>query len=228
MFELIKKLASHTLVQTILVSIVTTLGTCFIANRKIRTEQKANYKSSLGERITTAYLEVKSFLEECIVYEIYDIDNGIIKREGNDITDEPAVYPSFMNDKDSMREFVSKLSNTRKNCEAYVDLKTAAGLLMFEKYIVSLLSFINENDISEDLRFVGGIVYIDIVKWQRDMDEQVIKMLNKPKYKIYSKNGKRWEKIRENAVNKYLKQTALNEMNVKGIKEFLSPYLPKE
>ena len=149
--EFIKNVLSNKFAQNIIIAVVTAVCTYLITIRKINKEQKSQHEKKLGEKITTAYLNVKDLLIQSSSYELYDYENSNVKIKDIFIYDEFAVYSAFMHDKDTLSSFINSLAGARRNDEPYLDLKTAAGLYILEKYMLSLLMYIKDNDLEDKL-----------------------------------------------------------------------------
>lgn len=93
--------------------LVTAVVTYYFTVRKIKKEQRIKYETDLGNKITQAYLDVREFITESNTIELLDIDK-CVKVKDIFVSQEYAVYPAFMKNKNSLHIFSEKLSLIRK------------------------------------------------------------------------------------------------------------------
>ena len=199
------------LVQKIILCAITAFITHYFTSKNNIQKQRLKHQDTLGDKICQAYLSVREIIEECNTIDWLDQDQDISVKNIF-VSMDFAVYSSFMNDKESMWRFIEKLTEVRQTAEPYVDLKTAASLYAMERYLMSLSLYIRENSLEEKYKILGCIVVVDATRWLKQLDKHVINKINKPKYRLYSKEGMIWEAKKRNAVNKYLKKSELNKL----------------
>lgn len=197
-------------VQKIILSAITALITYYFTSKKNRQDLRIKHQNVLGEKICQAYINVRELIEECNTVEFLNIED--ISIENILVSVDRAVYPSFMNDKESLFSLLDNLEDVRKNSEPYLDLTAAAELYAMERYLISLSLFIRENKLEEKCRIIGCVVIVDLTRRLKQLDKYVVNKINKPKFKLYSKEGMVWKRKKQKAVNKYLIKSELNKL----------------
>lgn len=181
-------------------------------------EIKEQYKAKLGEKISEAYIEVRKLIIESFSFEIYKVENELSIHDVMDARDQ-AKFPSFMRDVDSLSEFVDSVTKARTHYEQYLDLKSAAFLYALETYLLSLMAFMRDNKIYSAINEVGCLIILDIVKWGNLFDHHIVKRINSPSCKLYSKTGNKWQKEKAEIINSFVKESFFNKY-IKGQLEF--------
>lgn len=128
------------LAQELVLIIATAVITHWFTSKKLKKEQQQKFESFLGEKVAYALSCVRDVVVSTKTYEIYTEDETISTDEAKNIYmfKEFPMYPSFMNDKETLLDFCTKISSLRSEYEKYLDLKSAAYLHALEKYLISL------------------------------------------------------------------------------------------
>lgn len=179
--------------------------------RKTNRERKTKYQDKIGENIAaalTAAREVELFANSVEIYK-YNVNHPPVAN-ANAIKD-AIYYPAFFADKEALRELGELVSETRKKHEAYLDLMSAAYLYVFERYLMTLALFLKQRK-WKDLDVLGLIMIADVKKWERDFDRHLVKRINKPHYKVFSRHGWLWNLAKKYVEKKYLLKTELDKM----------------
>ena len=207
-----------------LILIIATAGiTHFLESRKQKKEQKQKFKDVLGEQIAIALSNVRDIVVRTKTMEVYTEGDTIPTDEANDINAfrNFAWYPSFMNDKESLFEFYEQICSLRSKHEQFLDLKSAAYLYGLEKYLMSLALYINKNSLQDLLPLVGCFVIIDVQKWEKKFDIHLVKQMNKPHYKLFSRHGIRWSVAKWYIEKFFLEKSELHKV-MQGTSDFPS------
>lgn len=205
-----------------LILIAATAGiTHFLESRKQKKEQKLKFKDVLGEQIATSLSTVRSTVVKIKTIEVFTEDETIPSDEANDINvyRSFAYYPSFMNDSESFSKLIEEISLLRANYEQFLDLKSAAYLYGLEKYLMSLALYIGKNSLQDHLHLVGCFVIIDVQKWEKNFDVHLVKQINKPHYRLFSRHGLRWSIAKWYIEKFFLEKSELHKV-MQGTSDF--------
>ena len=217
----IKELWGAPFVQEFLLIALTAILTHLFDSRKQKNEQKRRYLETVGSKISDALVCARELCEKTRVIEAFTED-GEIHTEGvkdvNALQGCP-VYPEFMNDQKALSDFFDAVTEARFKHEPYLDLVSASYLYVLEKYLLDLLVYARNNDLYDNLPFLGCAVIIDIQKWQRSFDAYLVAQINQPHYKLFSRRGCSWKKAKEKAEKKFLHGTELQKL-MQGTSEF--------
>ena len=79
---------------------------------------------------------------------------------------------------------------------------------------MELLSFLNKINVHDDNAFkcLMAIFSIDIISWQKIIDKNIVKELNKGNYKLYDYNSKKWELSKQRIKKNIWKKSILYNM----------------
>ncbi len=209
------------LAQSIVLILATAITTHFFESRIQKREHKQKFDDVLGEKIATALNNVRNVALKTKTIEIYTENDNISTDNVNDINafHNFVHYPEFMNDKESLLVFCSGISSLRSEYEQYLDLKSAAYLYGLEKYLMSLALFISKHDLGDCLPEVGCFVIVDVEKWERRFDVHLVKQINKPHYKLFSRHGKKWNIAKWYVRKSFLERSELNKV-IQGTSKF--------
>lgn len=193
--------------------IATAFTTHFLENRKRRKDQKQKFKEVLGESIALSLTNVRNVVVMTKTMEVYTEDSEISTDGANDISAfrDFAWYPAFMNDRETLSEFWEEISSLRSEYEQFLDLMSAAYLYAIDKYLMSLMLYIKKNNLQNYLHLVGCFVIIDIQKWEKRFDIHLVKRINKPYFKLFSRHGVKWNIAKWYVEKTFLKKTQLHQ-----------------
>ena len=114
--------------------------THFFETFKLKKEQRIKFQEPLGENIATSLTAVRELVLKTKSIEAYDFESY----QADDINafKQFLLYPAFMVDGKTLGDMFSEVLEARRNHEAYLDLKSAAYLYVFEKYLTDLMLYI--------------------------------------------------------------------------------------
>lgn len=198
--------------------VATALCGVFVHRWRTRRDQKVKFENVIGEKIAIALDAIRDIELSTKTIEIYDIDN-ILKEKGKDIDffGGEAVYPAIMTSKEHFMNFSEAISTARSDFERYLDYTVAAYLYYIERYCMQLMVYAGQYNLEYDL--LGTIVIFDIKKWQLMLEKELVKRINRPRYKVYAKTGVLWEMKKKKIMDKLWENSLLNKL----LKEDKSP-----
>ena len=197
---------------------ITAIITYILTIRHTKKEIKEQYRAKLGEKISEAYIGVRELLVQTDTIEIFEAEREMNIAEATSMR-EQKFYPSFMNSKEDYFAYVVKVTEARTKHEQYLDLTSAAYLYAIETYLMSLAVYMRDNKLFSVINEVGTLIIIDALKWSKLFDAHIVKMINAPKFKLFSKIGKRWENEKAKMAEEFLECSMLN-LYIKGEIEF--------
>jgi|GEM_PF-4351170 len=199
-------------VREVLLMGATAVLTHFLSLRKYKKEQHTKYEDKIGERIAEALLAVREIVLSTKDFEIYQDSLERSSADTANAIKEAVYYPAFMADKDSIFEMFEVVCEARRNYESYLDLISASYLYVFDRYLMNLLLFIGKNGFQDDMEVLGLALIIDVQKWNSSFDQHLVKQINRPHYKIFSRHGWVWELSKKYAEKKFLMNTELDKL----------------
>lgn len=177
-----------------------------LSSWNLRKQNKAGGEMVISKQITEALLEIQSFERQLRILELASPE-----KIENIFNSEAKYIPAIFLTNENLFEFQNELSSVLRKQEQFLDIETAAYLNAMEKYLGKLMiSFpgITESDLQE----LGYLLFDDIKRWQSELDQHLIKQINKFSYKLTSLYGKKWDRARNNAIEKYLINSKLMEI----------------
>lgn len=167
--------------------------THMLYSSKLKKERISKSLTAVGEQIANSLKTARDYELSSTVIEVFDADESF-DDEGKikNYFDRQAIYPQFMSDAHSFEEFATTASRLRSEQSAYLDYLTAAYLFYIERYCMNLANFIRANELKNDFPLVGAVVIVDVQRWQRKIDKNIVKNINKASYKVFSQQGLRW------------------------------------
>lgn len=203
--------------EVILVGI-TAMLTHFFSVRKLKKERRTKYQDKIGENIATALTAVREISMSTKTFEIYQycIDNS--PADNANALSDSAYYPAFMANKATFFQMIEMVSNAREKHEPYLDFMSAAYIYVFERYLMNLALYAKKNGLQENLNVMGMILIVDIHKWENKFDRHLVKQLNLPHYKLFSRHGWRWKLAKYYVERKYLLNTELDKIMKTSVK----------
>lgn len=220
MSELIKDFFTEDIAEKLIIVVITALCTHIAELHKLKKQTKSNYREKLGEKIFCAYENVKNIELKARAIDIFSSDD--IKTPEDTTFSDNIYYPEIMENRETFIDFFENIQKCREEYEKYLDLTTSAYLYAMNRYTMCLLLFMNEKG-ETNYQYPGTILIVDIQKWQRKIDKQITKRINKPTYKIFSENGIKWILVKFWVEKIFLKRTILNKIikaNKKGELDF--------
>jgi hypothetical protein len=130
---------------------------------------------------------------------------------------ELSYHAAIMEDIQTLSEYGAKVSNARREFDAYLSNKAAAFLLILEQYLMELASFIGNHELQDKTTRVGRLIYPDLHKIEKDFDIVIVNEINKPRYYLESKCTIRYEHLIADFRKKYIDNSVLMDMIDKGI-----------
>lgn len=177
--------------NTIIEGIVVAYFTSVFTVTRMKKGRLLDYQAQVYNKRMEIIWEIREFLKKSLEYE-EDLEETDEQRMSTSIDCDTMKFPSFMRDRESLLEHALKISDMRKKYEVYLDLRSAACLYIMEKYLRKLLEVVGTGLSEKDLNLIGGILIVDICKWAKAFDTVLVRMLNKPKYKLYAQRGWQW------------------------------------
>lgn len=201
-------------VHELVLVIVTAVVTHFFESLKQRKEQKIKFRSTIGEQIATALSSVRKLVVNINTIEVFAAAETIPQNDANNISafQDFSYYPSFMTNHKTFGQLCDEISLLRKNSEQFLDLKSAAYLYGIEKYLISLMLFIGHNNLQDHLPFIGCFVIADVQNWEKKFDKHLVKKINKPHYKLFSRHGIKWRITKWYIKKSFLNKSELHKM----------------
>lgn len=207
--------------REVLLVAITAIVTHFFDSRKQKNEQKRRYLETVGSKISDALVCAREVCVKSRVIEVFMPDGDIHTQDAKDVDAfrNYAWYPGFMFNKETLADFVNVVTEARAKHEPYLDLISASHLYVLEKYLIDLLLYVKQNDLYGYLPFVGCAVIIDFQKWERSFDCHLVKQINQPHYKLFSRHGRSWEKAKKMVEKQFLQESELQKL-MQGTSEF--------
>lgn len=174
--------------------VIGALGNHFLEVRKTRLAQKLEFQNELGKKVFEATIHAREVESRLTGYEIYKPEQMKSQAKISSF-DDNAFYPSIMNDKDVLVDYLEEVSQCRRDYDRYLSYASSASLLSLEHYLMDLTIYIGsvcENN--DDLQLVGCIVIIDLQKMQKRIDSVLVSELNHPKFEVVDKNSPKWKR----------------------------------
>ena len=190
----------------------TAILTHFFDVRKLKKERHTKYQDKIGESIADALTAVREISLSTKTFEIYEysIDNSPADN-ANALADS-VYYPAFMANKETFSQMCERVSSAREKHEPYLDLMSAAYLYIFERYLMNLALYAKKYRLQENLDVLGLIIIVDVQKWENKFDRHLVKRLNRPHYKLFSRHGWLWKFAKCYVEKKYLLNTELDKI----------------
>ena len=182
--------------------------THILYSRKLKKEQKVKFANSIGEKIVASLIAVREMVYRTKTIEIYNAETET-KKENFCVIDGNIIYPEFMNDIESLKNFYNNIISCRKKHEKNLDCKMAFELLFIERYIEQLMAYTSRFNDKRIMPALGTIIVPDVQTWQKRCDKRIISRINNQKYKLEYKGGYRWKLISERILKRKFKQTVL-------------------
>lgn len=197
--------------------------THFFETSKLKKEQRIKFQETLGEKIAASLTAVRELVLKTKSIEAYDFESC----QADDINafKQFLLYPAFMNDGETLGNMFSEVLAARKTHEAYLDLKSAAYLYIFEKYLTDLALYIGQNNLQGGIDRLGLLIIIDVQKWESAFDKHLVNQINHPHYKLFTRHGWRWNLMKWLIEREFMQKSILNKLmqnNLKGL-----PFDPK-
>ena len=207
-------MSKREMIITIVASIIgsgifNVLLTSYLYERQLEEERKNEYEKKLGEKIFEALSAVRDLELKCHEIDIYDIENEL----NNPLFDsfgDLGTCLTITNNQNNWFEFCKQVTNARRKYERYLGFDEAAYLYYMERYCQNFTQFIGTYQI--DLNYAGAILASDFQKWQKEYEKMLVDKINNPEYKIYDKNGEKWEDAKKNVMDKLWKNALLQKV----------------
>lgn len=169
---------------------------------KIRKENKKDFQNVIGKSKAEALDKLFIVIREARTVETYNINEylnagGVLK-----VDERTMQYPAIMNDFDSLNEFHDLIENIRNNHEQYLDRKVAIHIILMDKYLYNLSTYISSSGKNKLLNERALLFIGDINYWADSLEEQTISDINKCSVVLERKKGKKYDSDREKIFNK--------------------------
>lgn len=184
--------------------------THFFETFKLKKEQQLKFQETLGAHIAKSLTSVRELVLKTKSIELYNLDDYHV--EDTNAFKEFIIYPSFMGNGEELGKMFSEVLEARRTYEAYLDLKSAAYLYVFEKYLTDLMLYIGQYSLQGGIDRLGMLVIVDIQKWESSFDKHLARQINHPHYKVFSKHGQLWRITKWLIEREFLKRTILNKL----------------
>jgi hypothetical protein len=172
----------------IVIAFFTSLITLAFLKPKLRIEQKVGFEKIIGEQIANSLLNCKSVLSDISTIDKYDVENQEVLKAFDF-----GIYPSIMNNWETLIEFFDKINKVRENDESNLSIKAAAHTYILSNYIMEMMTYIKSIDMQNKLPEMGCIFIYDLQKWQHSFERVVIHDINKHSVKMSTHRGLVWE-----------------------------------
>lgn len=198
--------------KEVILVVGTSVITHFFDMRKYRKERRNKYQDQIGENIASALTAVREIVLSTKGIDVYSDSIGYASIDSTKAFSDTLRYPAFMANKDTLLEMCTSVSEARGKHEPYLDLMSAAYLYVFERYLMNLALYIGKNDCHDELGILGCVLIIDIQKWEEKFDRHLVKRINRPHYRLFSRHGWAWKIAMNYVEKKYLLNTELNKI----------------
>lgn len=200
--------------------IVTVLGsaslngvvTHFLYESKLKKEQKMKAKDVIWGKIDSALEEVRTVELKASAREIYNLEDSLNESGYTDFQNDIAYYPAIMEEPQTLLDYFEELNETRRKWSKYLDPDICAYLYIMQNYCMQLMEYTKKNNLLDKYHEIGCIFFIDILNWQKNYEKLIVKRLNRSKYKIYTENGKKWERAKKKLDKKLWKKSILYKL----------------
>ncbi len=204
------------LVIAVITAVVTSLLTHIFDSKKLRKQQDIAFQESLGKVIIRAYIKTREIVLQLETVEALS-ESIQFSRKNQEKSAELPYHAAIMEDIQTLSEYGTKVSDARKEFDAYLSNKAAAFLLILEHYFVELASFIGNHELQDKTKYIGRLVYPDLHKIEIDFDIVIVNEINRPRYYLESKCTTQYEYLIEDFKKKYIDNSVLMGMIDKGI-----------
>lgn len=198
--------------REVILVVGTSVITHFFDMRKFKKERHNKYQDKIGENIASALTAVREIVLSTKSIDVYSDSIGYASVDSTKAFSDTLLYPAFMENKDTLLEMCTSVSEARGKHEPYLDLMSAAYLYVFERYLMNLAMYIGKHDYVDELDTLGCVLIIDIQKWEEKFDRHLVKRINRPHYRLFSRHGWVWKIAKYYVEKKYLLNTELNAM----------------
>lgn len=220
MIEYITQLWAHAAVKQVSIAVVTAIVTSLLThifeNRKLRKQQDIAFQESLGKKIVDAYIKTRENILQLETIEALP-ESIQFSRENQGKAEKLLYYPAIMEDIQTLSDYGRKVSDTRRQYEPYLSNKAAAFLLILERYLMEVATFIGNNNLQNTTKPVGMLVHPDLQKIGKAFDNVIVNEINKPRYYLASKRTRRYEHLKAVLKKKYIDNSVLMGVIDKGI-----------
>lgn len=169
-----------------------------LSSWNLRKQNKAGGEMVISKQITEALLKVQSFERQIRTLELMSHE-----KIENSFNGEAMYIPAIFFNNENLFKFQNELMDILSNDAQFLDMMTIAYLNAMEKYLGMLMvSFPGQSEL--EFQQLGYVLTEDVKAWQVDLDRHLIKQINKFPYKLTSLSGKKWDRIRIKAIQKYL------------------------
>ena len=197
--------------ETLLVC-ATALLTHILDMRKYKKERHTKYQDQIGEKIAIALNAVREIALSTKTTEMYERSIDESKADNANADHEGVFYPAFMTDKETFMKMFRAVNEARGTHEMYLDLLSAAYLYVFERYLMNIMLLVNRYNYQNSLHLLGMILIIDVQRWEKAFDMHLVKRINHPHYRLFSRHGWLWKKAKRYVEKKFLLNTELDKM----------------
>lgn len=180
--------------------------------RKYKKERRDKHQDQIGERISAALTAARDIAISTRTIEMHHYSLEDIQTENAGSDQDVLYYPAFLTNTDTLMEFVSKVTDARKSHEPYLDLMSAAYLYVLERYLRNIALYVAQYQYQDELDTLGLALIVDVQKWERNFDTHLVRRMNHPHYRLFSRHGWIWSKAKRYVENKYLLNSELDKM----------------
>lgn len=178
---------------------------------KTRVEQRVVFQNELGRKKADALFQVRELILQLDVFEA--LEESIYQAlENNENSKNLIWYPQFMSDFDTLLDYWREILEVRGKYEPFLSYKTAAQLYTFDMYLRDLIFYIKEGKLYNACQYYGALILPDVQRWQRSFDALIVKEINNPSYKLFSKNSWLWNFTRDQTEKKFRKNLKMKSV----------------
>lgn len=225
LWEFIKQLWAHAAVKQVSIAVVTAIVTALLTHisesRKLRKQQDIAFQESLGKKIVDAYIKTREIVLQLETIEALP-ESIQFSRENREKAEELLYYPAIMEDIQTASEYCMKVSDTRRQFEPYLSNKAAAFLLILERYLMEVATFVVNYKLQDRTKRVGILVHPDLQKIEKAFDNVIVNEINKPRYYLETKSTWKYKLTKAILKKKYIDNSILMDILDKDIMNTIS------
>lgn len=186
--------------------------THFLYNNKLKKEQKMKAKDAIWGKIDSALEEIRTVELKASARDIYNLEDSLSGSGYTDFQNDIAYYPAIMEDPQTLLDYFNELNETRRKWSKYLDPEICAYLYIMQNYCMQLMEYTKKNNLLNKYHEIGCVFFIDILNWQKNYEKLIVERLNRSKYKLYTENGRKWERAKKRLDKKLWKKSILYKL----------------
>lgn len=228
--QIINLVVAAVISGTVLNGIITHL----LYSNKLKQEQRIKGRSIIGDRITEALIKVRDIGYRTGEISLLKNEDWLLPGHDFDFFNGNMDYINIFDTQEALDSFYESVASARREEERYLDLKTASYLYYIERYILQLVDYLHKNQLEDDYPLVGYVLQNDFINWQLKLENNVVKVINNPKYKLSLNTGRKWQKCQERVQEELWNESVLcglindsNEIRIRMAKALINKDIDK-